>query len=374
MGWLEIFCLVITVVYSVFLLGNIFTFYTLKKSAVPSSYVPQLGITVIIAARNEEGSILQCLDGIAGQDFPQEKTEVIVVNDHSLDKTAEVAEAFLKSHFKNYRLIQLTGTDKGKKTAINRGIEASTFGIIVTCDADTYNHGRNWLRSISYNFERNNCDILLSPVLIYCDNSFTAAFQALENLAINFLGQAMARKGLPIVCSGANLAYKKECYLTLQPYKNNLEIASGDDMFLLKAAYKSGMNVSPNLLEGSIIYTYFEAGGRSITQRLRWASKSLKIATTPILFTGLCLLSANLAGLYALALLFIDSRYLPFCLFTLIIKLLIDFLLLLLSSTMFGKKLNLVWFLPAFVFNLIYTPVISMLSVLVPTSWKGRKV
>ncbi|MFN3286601.1 MAG: glycosyltransferase, partial [bacterium] len=45
-------------------------------------------------ARNEEPRIGGCLRALLAQDYPQEAYEVIVVDDGSTDRTAEVAEGF----------------------------------------------------------------------------------------------------------------------------------------------------------------------------------------------------------------------------------------------------------------------------------------
>ena len=47
-------------------------------------------ITVIIAAHNEEKHLAECLQCIAGQDYPKEKYEVIVADDRSTDNTPRI--------------------------------------------------------------------------------------------------------------------------------------------------------------------------------------------------------------------------------------------------------------------------------------------
>jgi cellulose synthase/poly-beta-1,6-N-acetylglucosamine synthase-like glycosyltransferase len=208
------------------------------------------------------------------------------------------------------------------------------------------------------------------PVTMIGRNTFASAFQKFENLAIMALGHGMARNQVPIVCSGANLAYRKDFFLKLNPYSDNQDIASGDDMFLLKKAllHKAIIHSSANPVQTPVTPDLKSA----LQQRLRWASKGRKIITGPIFLSGLTLFSGNLAALIALLCLLIDASYLRFGLFTLALKLLIDFLLLFLSARMFKIRFNPAWYLPAFLFNLAYTPVITTLSFFVKPSWKGR--
>ena len=362
--------------YAVFMLKNIFTFYPHKKIiSLPANYSPQLNISIIIAARNEEEIIIQCLQSISNQEFPKEKLEVIVVNDHSEDKTTELADTFLKESFQHFKILHLAEGEKGKKAAIIKAVEYSSGSVIITRDADTVTENNFWLKEIAFQFENKNCDLLISPVLLSGTNSFFSSFQKYENLAVTFLGLSMAKNKLPIVCSGANLAYKKEVFLNLNPYKNNLHIASGDDMFLLKAAFSGKCQIQQNVSANSLVYTQTENNlKKALFQRLRWASKTGKISTLPVFISGLILLFCNIACLIALIWPFIDSYYLPFCLFTLTIKFIIDFLLLFLSARMLNQKINLIWYLPAFILNLFYTPAIALGSVFIKPNWKGRSI
>ena len=76
--------------------------------------------TIILPARNEAQNILNCLASISKQQYPLEQFEVIVVDDHSDDKTAEIAAS---DKYSNVKIIQLEGHKEGKKAAIAEGIK-----------------------------------------------------------------------------------------------------------------------------------------------------------------------------------------------------------------------------------------------------------
>ena len=48
-------------------------------------------VSVIVTTRNEEHNIANCLESIKVQNYPQDKIEIIVVDNNSLDKTKEIA-------------------------------------------------------------------------------------------------------------------------------------------------------------------------------------------------------------------------------------------------------------------------------------------
>ncbi|ABR48831.1 glycosyl transferase, family 2 [Alkaliphilus metalliredigens QYMF] len=82
--------------------------------------------TVIVPAYNEERRIKGVLEPICNTSLVR---EVIVVNDGSTDKTAEVARQY------NVSLVEMP-KNMGKAEAIKQGLRQNTSGIILLLDAD----------------------------------------------------------------------------------------------------------------------------------------------------------------------------------------------------------------------------------------------
>jgi biofilm PGA synthesis N-glycosyltransferase PgaC len=100
------------------------------------------GVSILIAAFNEEGTIRETLQSIAAQDYPG-PFEVIVVDDGSTDSTASLVETLT---YPWLRLLR-QGSNTAKATALNRGLAESRHEIVITLDADCYLH-RDALRNI----------------------------------------------------------------------------------------------------------------------------------------------------------------------------------------------------------------------------------
>lgn len=107
----------------------------LDKRPVPDvpAYYPKLSI--LIAAYNEEGTILQTLKSIAVQDYNGE-IEVIVVNDGSRDSTREIVLSYAIAA-PWVRLIDMN-VNVGKAAALNTALMQARHPFVVTIDADTY--------------------------------------------------------------------------------------------------------------------------------------------------------------------------------------------------------------------------------------------
>ena len=103
-------------------------------------------ITVLIPARNEEAIILDCLRSLAGQSYPKDRFEVIVLDDHSTDRTAAVVQKYATSGASGLTLRCLriaemvlpSGLTAYKKFAIETGVAAASGELIVTSDADCF--------------------------------------------------------------------------------------------------------------------------------------------------------------------------------------------------------------------------------------------
>ena len=90
-------------------------------------------VSVLIAARNEEDRLPGKLANLAALDYPRDRIEMLIVSDHSTDRTAEI---LLGARPAITPLI-LTDTDgpAGKASALNRAVRQATGEILVFLDA-----------------------------------------------------------------------------------------------------------------------------------------------------------------------------------------------------------------------------------------------
>jgi glycosyltransferase involved in cell wall biosynthesis len=89
-------------------------------------------LSVVIPAYNEERSIRQVLAQVAGQTIAGVTLEVIVVNDASTDRTADIVKECAGSY---QQFISLT-RNGGKGAAVIAGLRAATGDYVLVQDAD----------------------------------------------------------------------------------------------------------------------------------------------------------------------------------------------------------------------------------------------
>jgi len=96
-------------------------------------------ITAIVATKNEENHIGNCLQSIKEQKFPRKNIEIIVVDNHSNDDTKKIALKYTKNVFD---VVIGNKTKNFRGAQVNQGLKKSTGEIIFFPDADmTFDKG-----------------------------------------------------------------------------------------------------------------------------------------------------------------------------------------------------------------------------------------
>lgn len=228
-------------------------------------------ISVVIPFRNEEKTIGNLIHDLQQQQYPRDKFEMILVNDHSEDDSVNTIGEELRTSI-NARLIN--NVSVGKKAALSEGIGQAAGTIIVTTDADCRVQP-GWLRSINNSFSNESIKMTFGAVRFEADHTIFSRMQALEFSSLIGSGASTAAFGFPTLCNGANLAFRKDVFTETGGYEGNEQIASGDDEFLMRkveTTYPDGIRFNNNT--ENVVTTYPQKTLQSfLSQRIRWAGK-----------------------------------------------------------------------------------------------------
>ena len=195
--------------------------------------------SIVIPFRNEAENLPQLLHSILELNYPRSLFEVILVDDDSEDNSVEVIKNFIKkkpfsNNHGNIKVIQNKRTSNSpKKDAITAAIKTAQFEWILTTDADCV-LPKYWLDSFDEFIQTNNPNCIVAPVTYVNRNSYFNRFQTLDFLSLQ--GATIGGFGInkPFMGNGANLAYKKSVFNTVEGFKGNTNISSGDDIFILE--------------------------------------------------------------------------------------------------------------------------------------------
>lgn len=334
-------------------------------------------VSVVMAARNEEATITQCLNDFAAQTYPKELTELVIADDASTDNTLAIVNEFAARHPElNIKVIAMRdepGITSYKKRALGAAIAASTGELIITTDADC-RFGPKRLEIVAGYYESNPVSLILLPVVFDGESSLFEKVQSLEFAGIMGITAASAELGKPVSCNGANMAIERKLFDRIDAFDD--PYASGDDVFIL---YKT-KKVAPKRIAfiKSVEATVFTKAqttlGGFFNQRVRWGAKAKGYTDRPALFSILLLFFANAAVVLALILAIIFPGLLIPAAAIFVLKLLADIVFLIPVTRFFGKASLLPLYPLTSLWLPVYITVTGILSLRGNYVWKGRKL
>lgn len=202
-------------------------------------------VSIIIPARNEEASLGSCLESLVSQTGVS--FEVIVVNDHSTDRTAEIAAVFPGARIIDAGPLPSGWT--GKNNAVACGARAARGEWLLFTDADTV-HLTGSLKRALAEAKENSADLLS-----YSPEQIAVTFWEMATLPVVFA--ELARQYPPSKVSDPN---------------SPAAAANGQYILVKREAYDAiggHAAVASNILEDVALARAMKASGHKI--RFRYA-------------------------------------------------------------------------------------------------------
>jgi cellulose synthase/poly-beta-1,6-N-acetylglucosamine synthase-like glycosyltransferase len=337
--------------------------------------VRQPVVSVLVAARDEEKSIGSCLQSLIQQSYPSNKYEIIVVDDGSTDTTASIVQSF-SERYSNVHLLSLpVGIDRktGRKPlALAQGIGQAVGEIILTTDADCIAPPR-WIQIMINHFE-DNIVFIAGPVSEQASTNFFSQLERLEFLGLITTAAGLIGSGMPIICNGANLAYRKSAFISAGGF--GAAGSFNDDESLMNRMIQRNIGkvvFAPEL--GAVITTRSSNTLISfLRQRIRWANKRGRYEDTSILITLVSLYLFFLSfALTTLLIPFNQQLLLPVAL-VFGGKVFVDFFVLHSGARLFFQRIPIFHFLIAELLHVPYIVIAAAIGQIGSLQWKGRTI
>ena len=330
-----------------------------------------LKISVVIAVRNEQESIIGLVENLKSQDYDISLYDVIIVNDNSEDNTLNLLlhEA---EKWSNLKVISLENHEAGKKQAILKGVRYSNSDVIITTDADC-SFTNNWISKMASCFLDKKINLVSGPVCFTDQSNFFSKMQTLEFLSL--IGSAAGAIGIkkPILCNGANLAYRRNIFLEINDYESN-DISSGDDVFLLHSIKKNFSNSIVFVKDPDAIVTTYPVKNLNnfLQQRLRWSAKSTSYTDIDTILVAILVFLVNISLIFMAIYSIYEPSFFSTFISLLTVKFLIDSIFLVPVLYFFKRTKLIKWILPSQFIYPIYITLISISSNFLSFNWKGR--
>jgi len=330
---------------------------------------PDIKISILVPCRNEAGQIEGASAALNAQDYPKSQVEIIWIDDHSVDGTAEQLRNISAGRPGN-KVVSLTGSESGKKTALKAGMETATGEFILLTDADSQ-PGPGWVCSMASCFRDLDADLIAGPVVLGPARTWQENIQKLEYLSLVAASVGSSGLGRPVMIQGPNIGVKASVYRSLVT-DLDARFLSGDDVFLLQAMKKTPGRKIRYCLNREAIVKSKPAGNLPgfIRQRQRWASKAKGYSDPMLVATTLLVFLGNLAIITSLVTVLAgwSAWFMP--LVFLGIKSAADLPLLIRAARFFHCTRLLAWFLPVQVFYPFYVVTAAAWAMTGRVRWK----
>ena len=133
-------------------------------------------LTVIVPVRNGEGTLADCLSSLLRTDYPEERREILVVDNGSSDRSAHIAAGFP---------VRVTREPRpGLSHARNRGIEEASGEVLVFTDCDCV-ATRDWLRELLAGLAESDTAATVGRTLAFPPRTATERYVARRRSSMN---------------------------------------------------------------------------------------------------------------------------------------------------------------------------------------------
>jgi 1,2-diacylglycerol 3-beta-glucosyltransferase len=345
---------------------------TFAVAAATSKVRPDDGfrprVSIIIAARNEEGQIASCLDSIVALTYPKDLLDVIIVDDRSTDGTGDIVTRYTSRH-SYIRLLRIdteTGLPPGKTSAVTVAADNAQGEIFMFTDADC-RVPSHWVENTVTYYADASVGVVAGFTSLAGESPFQE-LQALDWFVLFSVAAATTRLGFPVTAVGTNLSVRREAYESVGGYRK-IPFSVTEDYALFHAVTATGKWRArfPMDRETLVESTPCEDLAQLFSQKKRWFTggrgmdvKSLLIFAFPYIFNLLILLSIFLTPWWAVSL-------------AIIAKLAVDFLLCLPAVFTFRRP-SILFAYPLFelyyyIYVLLFPPLVLFGAEI---TWKDR--
>lgn len=238
-------------------------------------------VTVIMPALNEEDLVRSSIASIFNSCYPEDKLEVICINDGSQDSTYQkMLEAKIR-HGKQLKIINFK-KNLGKRKALYVGLKKSRGEIIVTVDTDS-KIGRNALRNIVVPLIKDkHTGAVAGRVEVLNDkkNFLTRMLAIRYSISFNFGRAYQSVYGAVFCCPGALTAYRKHVleefiHIWVNQTFLNTPCTYGEDRALTTHILKAGYLT--RFQSNALVYTKAPSKfGQMNKMYLRWTRSYLR--------------------------------------------------------------------------------------------------
>ena len=197
--------------------------------------------------------------------------------------------------------------------------------------------------------------------------------------SLEYLGLITTAAGLigahrPIICSGANLGYRKKAFLEVQGYGKRGAWCDDETLMHRIRDRKLGAITFVSSAKALVQTASVDSWTSFWKQRLRWSAKENHFESLPIMMSLIALYFFFLFLLMVFFASLFDFRLRIWFIIPFALKLVVDYSTLVKGAKLFGDRISLLVFFIAEVFHVPYVVFTAGIGQFISLQWKGRTI
>ena len=325
-------------------------------------------ISILVAARDEEDNISECLESLVLQNYPIEKIEILIGDDDSDDNTSSLVQEYVaKFHFVKYFFISHNvGLAKGKANVLAQLARKAKGSFFLITDADI-RVTKNWCKNMVELAIHKKCDILTGVTTIF-PNNLLSLFQKIDWIYSLALIKSITDLNLPLTAMGNNMLISKKAYNATGGYEN-IQFSVTEDLALFKSVVANQGKYYNHYSHETLVFSKpIETFLALLKQRKRWMKGAFQ---TPVYMVILLVLQAIFYPVFIFSMILQPNE---FILATALIKSIVQIVFIYFFASRINQKINF-WTLLFYEFYSAILSLVLLIYYFIPTgiNWKGRK-
>ena len=226
-------------------------------------------VSILLAARNEEKLILRNLEAMEQLNYQVDQIEILIGNDASTDRTAELVQDFIKdkSQFHLFEIDKTVGKGRGKANVLGQLAHKASGEYYFITDVDV-KLPSDWVLGLLAEFDEK---VGIVSGTTKCERG--GMFATLQSIDwLHFMGYIKAFANASVGCTsvGNNMAVRAKAYWQTGGYEN-IDFSITEDYKLFKEVTSRGWEWRTTLREETLgLAWYIPEVKEMLHQRKRW--------------------------------------------------------------------------------------------------------
>jgi cellulose synthase/poly-beta-1,6-N-acetylglucosamine synthase-like glycosyltransferase len=239
-------------------------------------------VSILLAAKDEEKSIVRCLDSLLLLSYPKDKLEILIGNDASIDNTLEIIKTYEQkdAHIKAFDITVKVGSQHGKANVLAQLANQAEGEYYLITDADM-ELPIDWCQYMLSSI-KNKIGMAIGVTQVQGNR-----MQDLDWLYALGMLKVVADLGQPMTGMGNNMIISKQAYQSVGGYES-LPFSITEDYELFKHVKEKGYQCA-HIYQNEVLGKTLPIKGflNLLNQRKRWMQGAVQLPFSMLLLLSL---------------------------------------------------------------------------------------